>query len=130
MINPFSIGDLKVHFHTVGKSDLAEFRTGKVHNVFSTFALGREVEWCCRLFVLEMKEHDEQGIGTFLNIKHKSPALLGSNVRFEAELVKVEKSNVICKFRAFVDNRLIAEGEQGQKILKKEQIAQLFDSIK
>ncbi len=130
MINPFKIGDLKEHFHTVEEKDLAEFRTGRVHDVYSTFALGRDAEWCCRQFVLDMKEEDEQGIGTFLNINHKSPALIGSKVRFEAELVEVIRNNVICKFKAFVGQRLIAEGEQGQKILKKERIAQLFDSIK
>jgi predicted thioesterase len=130
MINPFKIGDIKEHFHTVGKEDLAEFRTGRVHDVYSTFAVGRDAEWCCRLFVLEMKEEDEQGIGTFLNISHKSPALLGSEVRFEAELTEVVRNNVICKFRAFVGSRLIAEGEQGQKILKKDRIEQLFDSLR
>ena len=45
-----------------------------VHPFYSTFALGRDVEWACRQFVLEMKEEDEEGIGTFLNITHKSPA--------------------------------------------------------
>ncbi|MFY0671887.1 MAG: hypothetical protein JXQ87_00700 [Bacteroidia bacterium] len=130
MIIPFKIGDIKEHFHTVSKEDLATFRTGKVHNVYSTFAVGRDAEWCCRLFVLEMKENDEQGIGTFLNISHRSPALLGSKVRFEAILTEVVRNNVICKFRAYVGNRIIAEGEQGQKILKKERIEQLFDSLK
>lgn len=130
MNNPFKIGDIKEHFHTVNENDLAEFRTGKVHDLYSTFALGRDAEWCCRLFVLEMIEDDEQGIGTFLNISHRSPALLGSEVRFEAELTEVVTNNVTCKFRAFVGTRIVAEGEQGQKILKKDRLEQLFVSLK
>lgn len=130
MNNPFKIGDIKEHFHTVNENDLAEFRTGKVHDLYSTFALGRDAEWCCRLFVLEMIEDDEQGIGTFLNISHRSPALLGSEVRFEAELTEVVTNKVTCKFRAFVGTRIVAEGEQGQKILKKDRLEQLFVSLK
>ena len=130
MNNPFKIGDIKEHFHTVNENDLAEFRTGKVHDLYSTFALGRDAEWCCRLFVLEMIEDDEQGIGTFLNISHRSPAFLGSEVRFEAELTEVVTNNVTCKFRAFVGTRIVAEGEQGQKILKKDRLEQLFVSLK
>lgn len=112
MINPFKIGDVKTHQHIVGNGDLAEFRTGRVHDVYSTFAVGRDAEWCCRLFVLEMKEVHEQGIGTFLNITHKSPALLGSTVHFEARLKSVVKNEVVCTFEAFVGHRKIAEGEQ------------------
>ena len=41
---------------------------GLVHTVLSTFALGRELEWAARLFVLEMKSVDEEGIGTELFI--------------------------------------------------------------
>ena len=41
---------------------------GLVHTVLSTFALGRELKWVARLFVLEMKSVDEEGIGTELFI--------------------------------------------------------------
>ena len=68
----FKLGD-KIQFtKVIGLSDLAEFESGSVHKVYGTFALGRDAEWSSRLFVLEMKEDDEEGIGTFLNITHKS----------------------------------------------------------
>ncbi|MCF8254913.1 MAG: hypothetical protein K9H61_12720 [Bacteroidia bacterium] len=129
MKNPFNIGDLKSYEILVGEKDTASFESGSVHPVYATFALGRDAEWCCRLFVLEMKEADEEGIGTFLSIEHQSPALLGSQVRFEAKIIKLEKNEIVCSYEAKIGERLIAKGEQGQKILKKEKLESLFNKL-
>jgi predicted thioesterase len=101
-----------------------------VHPFYSTFALGRDVEWACRQFVLEMKEDDEEGIGTFLNITHKSPALLGDDVEIRATLSELEGNTVNCSFEVMVSDRLVAEGTQGQKILKKEKVQRLIEQIR
>jgi len=114
----------------VESSDAAAFDGGEVHPVYSTFALGRDAEWTCRLFVIEMKENDEEGIGTYLNIEHVSPALCGAIVNFEATLVSVANNSVICLFEAKVRERLIAKGETGQKILKKDKIESIFNTLK
>jgi predicted thioesterase len=92
--------------------------------------LGRDAEWVCRLFVLEMKEDQEEGIGTFLNISHKSPALLGSKVEFTATVKSIQKNEIICNFTAKVGDRIIAEGEQGQKIIAKQKLEKLFEGLK
>jgi predicted thioesterase len=47
------------------------------------------------LFVLQMKEEREEGIGTFLTIRHKSPAKVGSMVQIVARLKEVSGSSVI-----------------------------------
>ena len=129
MINPFRPGDIKIYKYTVVSQDTAVFDSGEVHPVYATFALGRDAEWACRLFVLEMKEPDEEGIGTFLRVNHHAPALVGSEVIFEAKLKSVEKNEIICSFEARVKDRLIASGETGQKILKKSRLEQLFNSL-
>lgn len=129
MIHPFKIGDCKSYTHEVKAVDLASFAAGNVHPVYATFSVARDAEWCCRLFVLEMKEADEEGIGTFIEVEHCSPALLGSTVVFTATLINQEKNNIICSFEAKVGDRLIARGRQGQKILKRERLEQLFNSI-
>ena len=115
--------------HTVEQSDLATFETGNVHPFYSTFALGRDAEWVCRQFVLQMKEADEEGIGTFLNIRHKSPAMLGDTVEFIATVSVLEGHQIDCTFVARVGERIVAEGEQGQKILKKEKLERLVNQI-
>ena len=129
MKSHLKIGEIREVKHLVEKEDLAVFNNKTVHPVYSTFALGRDAEWACRQFVLELKEDDEEGIGTFLHIEHRSPALLSQEVVFVAELKEINGNNVICSYQAKVGNRLIADGEQGQKILKKEKVKQLLSGV-
>jgi len=129
MKNIFEVGHTMSLVHTVEQADLATFETGNVHPFYSTFALGRDAEWACRQFVLQMKETDEEGIGTFLNIRHKSPAMLGDTVEFIATVSVLEGHQIDCTFVARVGDRIVAEGEQGQKILKKEKLERLVNQI-
>ena len=115
---------------TVETADLATFETGNVHPFYATFSLGRDVDWACRQFVINLKDDDEEGIGTFLNISHKSPAMLGETVTISATLIRLEGNTVDCEFAVHVGERLVAEGTQGQKILKKEKVARLIDNLK
>ncbi len=129
MKNIFEVGNQLTLVHVVDQADLATFETGNVHPFYSTFALGRDAEWACRQFVLQMKESDEEGIGTFLNIRHKSPAMLGDTVEFIATVSVLEGHQIDCTFVAKVGERIVAEGEQGQKILKKEKLERLVNQI-
>jgi predicted thioesterase len=126
----FEVGSTKTFTKLVLNEDCASFESGNVHPVYATFALGRDAEWACRLFVLEMKEAHEEGIGTFLTINHKSPALVGSKVLFTATVKSIHKNEIICTYKAQVGDRIIAEGEQGQKIIAKQKLDALFDSLK
>jgi predicted thioesterase len=76
-----------------------------------------------------MKEEDEEGIGTFLTIEHQSPSLVNNQVIFTATVEHLSKNEIICSYEAKVGERLIAFGKQGQKILKKEKINQIFNSL-
>jgi predicted thioesterase len=125
----YQLGDEKIFELIVGEKDIASFESGKVHPVYATFALGRDAEWCCRLFVLDMKEPDEEGIGVSLTIHHVSPALLGEKVIFKAWVQTIEKNSILCKYEARVGERLIAFGEQGQKIVKKDRLEKMFKNI-
>lgn len=126
----FEKGSKKVYQHRVLTEDFARFDSGTVHEVYSTFALGRDAEWACRMFVLEMKEEDEEGIGTSLSIEHVSPAFEGDDVSFEAVIESIAGNAIICGYEAHVGERLIARGKQGQKIVKKEKLSRLFASLK
>jgi predicted thioesterase len=129
MLQPFAIGAKKQFVRKVSTADTATFESGEVHPVYATFALARDAEWCCRLFVLEMKEATEEGIGTFVHVNHHSPALVNSVVVLEATIKAIQKNEIICTYTAKVGERLIASGEQGQKIVKKERLEQVFASI-
>lgn len=126
---PFSPGTTKTFLHTVTTADAASFESGEVHAVYSTFALARDAEWSGRLFVLEMKEEGEEGIGTAISVVHHAPALPGQEVVFTATLRAVDRNEIISSFEAKVGDRLIATGEQRQKIIRKEKLARLFESL-
>lgn len=130
MLSIFNPGDKKEFLRRVTDQDVATFDTGNVHPVLSTFSLGRDAEWVCRLFVIDMKELDEEGIGTFLEITHHSPAFVGEDVIYTGIFDEQIKNSVICKFTVHVGERIIAQGRTGQKILKKEKINHLFNSIR
>lgn len=130
MINPFKTGDTKEFRHIVTDADAARFESGEVHPVYSTFALARDAEWAGRLFVLDMKEDGEEGIGTGITVTHHSPALLGQEVVFTATLTEVNKNEVVVDYTAHIGDRLVATGKTWQKILKKEKIDRLFESLK
>jgi fluoroacetyl-CoA thioesterase len=46
-----------------------------------------------------------------------------------ATLTSVERNEIICSYEARVGGRLIAKGETGQKILKKEKLEMLFNKL-
>ncbi len=130
MTNPFIKGDTKEYRHTVTEADKAVFPSGEVHAVYATFSISRDAEWAGRLFVLEMKEADEEGIGTGITVTHHSPALIGQEVVFIATLTEVNKNEVVVDYTAHVGDRLVASGQTWQKILKKEKIERLFEGLR
>jgi fluoroacetyl-CoA thioesterase len=122
----FKPGDKKIFVKKVNESDLATFHDETLHPVYSTFALGRDFEWSSRLFFLEMKEDDEEGVGTFLSITHHHPVKVGEEVVITATVESVLGNELICMIEAICGTRLIATGKTGQKMLKKERLKNLF----
>lgn len=122
----FKPGDIKVYTKKVVESDAAAFHGEVLHPVYATFALARDFEWSSRLFFLEMKEEDEEGVGTFLQIEHQSPAQIGEEVLIQATVESLNGNELICIIEARSGERIIATGKTGQKMLKKEKLKKLF----
>lgn len=129
MVIPIQPGDERRFSRTVRPEDCATFDSGAVHPVYATFALARDAEWCCRLFVLDAKSPEEEGIGTMLTVEHISPATPGSTVDFIAVAESVNGHELICSYEARCNGRLVAKGKTGQKVLKKEKLERLFQSL-
>ena len=129
MKSVYKINDKKWHVKLVGADDLASFDAGIVHPFCATFVLAREMEWSSRLFVLDMLDDNEEGIGTKLEINHLSPAIEGEELMIEAVIVELDKNEIICSITVSVGKRLIARGITGQKILKKTKLASLIIDI-
>lgn len=122
----FSKGDQKVYRKTVTPEDLAAFHGEVLHAVYATFALARDFEWSSRLFFIEMKEDDEEGVGTHLQINHRNPAFVGEEVVITATVDKLEGNELLCRIEARVGDRLVADGMTGQRMLKKERLYNLL----
>ena len=125
----FKNSDKKTYEIIVSSNDVATFESGNVHQVLSTFAIGKCAEWVCRLFAIDMKDEDEEGIGTFLEIIHHNPALIGEKVIFTGSFDKLEGNEIFCNFTSNVGDRIIASGKTRQKILKKDKIDGIFKQL-
>jgi fluoroacetyl-CoA thioesterase len=122
----FKTGDEKQIRYLVKDADVAAFQGKVVHAVCSTFTLAREIEWSTRQFVLEMRDDDEEGIGTMISIDHRGPAFVGVEIVVKARVESISSNELICSYEACVGDRIIALGKTGQKILKREKIARIF----
>ncbi|MCS7297815.1 MAG: hypothetical protein RMK19_05385 [Bacteroidia bacterium] len=116
---PFRPGDQKVYQTQVTSNKVAQFQGQIVHPFYSTFALAQDAEWACRLFVLDMKDPDEEGIGTYLSIHHVGAVPIGEKVDIVATLLWVRDATVHCAYEVWWADQRVAYGEQTQKILKK-----------
>ena len=125
----FKPGDKKTYQKTVAETDVAAFHGEVLHAVCSTFSLARDFEWASRLFFIDMKDEDEEGVGTFLSIDHKSPAFVGEELNIVATIEKIERNELICSIKATCGNRLVAIGGTGQKMLKKDKLKSLFTKL-
>ena len=132
MTNPFRPGDTRTHRYTVQPADFADFgpaRGGVVHAVLSTFALAREMEWAGRLFVLEMKAEDEEGIGTEVSLRHHAPAFAGETVTITATFEALHGPELRCAVEARVGERLLATGHTGQRIVRRARLVAHFAAL-
>ena len=106
--------------------DQAIFNGELLPEVYSTFALARDFEWSSRLFFLELKDEDEEGVGTFVQIDHLAPAFVGEEVTVTATVEEIKGMELVCSIEARVGSRLIAKGRTGQKMLKKDRLRKIF----
>ncbi len=126
----FKKGDTKTYTKKVKQEEIASFESGTVHEVYSTFSIAKDAEWSGRSFVLDMKEDDEEGIGTSISVNHKSPAFVGEEIMYIATFEEItDKKEIITSYKAYAGKRLIAEGIQGQRILPKAKIDDIFIQI-
>ena len=126
MKNLFKQGDNKELRFVVKESDFATFDGEVVHSVCSTFSLAREIEWATRQFVLEMRDGDEEGVGTFLTIEHLNPAFVNEEIKISSAVESINGHEIICSYIARVGERIIATGKTGQKIFRRDKIATMF----
>lgn len=124
----FKPGDQRTYKKLVTRDDLVYFHGELLHPVCATFALARDIEWASRLFFIEMKEDDEEGVGTHLSIDHERPAFEGETLTIEATIDKINQNELICSILVRTERGVVARGKTGQKMLKKDKLKKLFSA--
>jgi len=125
----FQPGDIRHWMHVVSHEDTATFESGPVHPVYATFALARDAEFACRQFVLEMREEHEEGIGTFVSVEHIAGARPGARIDFTAMVETIQGNTLVCTWEAHECGRIIAKGRQIQKVLTRDRLQSIFESL-
>src|SRR5688500_16918126 len=92
----FKKGDEKTYTKVITSRDCASFHGQVVHAVCATFSLARDMEWTTRQFVLDMRDDDEEGIGTFIHIDHNGPAFEGEEILYKGYIESIHENEVIC----------------------------------
>jgi fluoroacetyl-CoA thioesterase len=97
-----------------------------IHPVCSTWDIAHQFELASRYVLVSHLEVGEEGIGSRVSIDHKSPAILGSTVEVTATVTKTTKSEVVCDIVATIGSRIVATGDQIQRVFPKETINQII----
>lgn len=119
-------GDVRIYRKKVAEADVAAFHGEVLHAVYSTFAMARDMEWSSRLFFIEMKEDDEEGVGTHLSIDHLTPAFVGEELVISAKVISLTGNELICDIEVKAGERVVAKGKTGQRMLRKDKLKKLF----
>ena len=120
------VGNTTKHTFTVTESMQPVFEGKVVHRVCSTWDLAHQFELVSRHALVPHLETGEEGIGSRVSIDHKSPATLGSEVQLIATVTKTTDSMVACSIEAKIGNRMIASGDQIQRVFPKNTIDQII----
>jgi predicted thioesterase len=126
MKKKFAPGDTRTVRRVVDREDIAAFDGSVVHEVYSTFAIARDMEWSSRQFVLEMREDHEEGVGTFVHVEHHAPAFVGNEVSITATVESLRGNELVCTIEVTGPAGRIASGRTGQKILTRDRLSALM----
>lgn len=122
-------GDSKSYSFKVTDEHFPDFGNSIVHDVCATYTLAKEIEWASRLFVLDMLQKNEEGIGTLITIEHVNPAFLNEHVCIKTIVMSLKGHELLCSYVASVGSRIIAKGRTGQKILEKGKLISRFSTL-
>lgn len=98
-----------------------------VHPVLSTWSLVHQMEVAGRLLLEPFLEEHEEGVGGGIEIVHRSPALIGTQVNITATVESLEEGRLWTRVDARAGSRLLANGRFLQVVLPKSELARLFE---
>lgn len=104
---------------------------GPVHPVYATYWMAKHMELAGRKIILPFLEEGEEGVGSYVEVRHLASALPGMRIKVVARHEKTVGNRVHATMQAF--NELgdpIGEGRTEQVILPKEKVEALFARLR
>lgn len=81
------------------------------------------MERTCRDLVLPMLDPGQDTVGTHVNVYHRKAALMGSTVKFWAEITSVSRRRVQFNVRATMGDLVIGDGTHERAIIEVQHFA-------
>ncbi|MDM7324437.1 MAG: thioesterase family protein [Thermus sp.] len=104
---------------------------GPVHPVYATYWMAKHMELAGRKIILPFLEEGEEGIGSYVEVRHLASALPGMRVRILARHERTEGNRVYASMEAYNElGDLIGRGRTEQVILPKAKVEVLFASLR
>lgn len=117
-------------FSVTVTSEMAPHFDGRlIHPVYSTWWAVQHFELAGRRVLVPFLEPHEEGVGGGINVRHCSPAMVGTTVRVRAVVTACEKSRLVCACSATVNDRVLADAEFLQVILPKTKLESLLRRV-
>ncbi len=103
---------------------------GRVHPLYATYSLAKHIEEASRKVILPFLEPGEEGVGSYVSVRHRAPALLGMRVTVVAEHAGTSGNRVTARCRAWNElGELVGEGETEQVVLSRSGLDRRLDEV-
>jgi len=120
MLDKLKVGEKKSVTMTVTENDTAlAMKSGNL-KVLATPRLVGLIEEAASTLVENFLSADYTSVGTNLNVNHVAPTPIGSTVRADVELVKIDGRKLIFKISAVDDAKEIFNGRHERFIVNRE----------
>lgn len=108
---------------TVTDDMAAAFGGVVIHRVMSTWTVVHHMEWASRKLLEPHLEPGEQGAGAGVNVKHLSPAPIGSQVEVVARVSRWAPGRLVTDVLVRSGQTHLAEGQVFQAIWPEEELS-------
>ncbi len=116
-----SVGATSTRRITIDKPRTVDF-LGEALRVYATPELVRDIEICCREFLLAYADAGEDSVGIGINISHSGATLVGMHVDITITVTAVEGRKVSFSVVARDDAEEISSGDHGRFVVEVEKL--------
>ncbi len=99
----------------------------EIHPLYGTRALVEHVEEVCRRLLEPHLEPGEEGVGYRMEVVHRAPAPVGTELQVTATVADVTSRRLLCEFAVRNGTRQVAMGSFEQRVVAGEEFAASYE---